>query len=170
MRRSQPAGEPTVFPGNPLRERESSRRIDYVFVRDGARQGFGTEGSRRVFDGLLELDGLPATYSDHAGVVAEIELTPRGSAPAWRPDPEAAALARRHLARARLRAERRDREDRLVAGTGLLAVIGTAAGLRDPRITRRRMLGRALKITADNDPHSGVRQHLSIRQSYGDFL
>ena len=30
----------------------------------------------------------------------------------------------------------------------MLAVIGTAAGLRDPRITRRRMLGRALKITA----------------------
>ncbi|MGI9591802.1 MAG: endonuclease/exonuclease/phosphatase family protein, partial [Myxococcota bacterium] len=102
---------PTVFPGNPLRERESSRRIDYVFVRDGARQGLVTEGSRRAFDGLLERHGLPATYSDHAGVVAELELTPRAATPPWTPDQEAAALARRHLARARRRAERRSRED-----------------------------------------------------------
>jgi len=140
--------QPTVFPGNPMRERSRPRRIDYVFVRDGADRGLVTSGSQRAFDGLLELEGLPATYSDHAGVLAELELSSRPAAPAWTPDRQAAALARRHLDRARARAESRNRTDRLIAGTGMLAAFGTAAGLRDSRVTRRKLLQRALQITA----------------------
>jgi endonuclease/exonuclease/phosphatase family metal-dependent hydrolase len=139
---------PTVFPGNPLKERLTSRRIDYVFVRDGAERGMGALRTSRAFDGLLEHEGAPATYSDHAGVLAELELTPRPVTPRWSPDPEAARMARRHLDRARSRTERRNRTDRLIAGTGMLAALGTAAGLRDTRVTRRRLLQRTLQVGA----------------------
>jgi hypothetical protein len=36
----------------------------------------------------------------------------------------------------------------MIAGTGLLAAFGAMAGLRDPRISRRKLLSRALRITA----------------------
>lgn len=140
--------QPTVYPGNPLKERSTARRIDYVFARDGARQGLVAAHAERAFDGPLLRNGRPLTFSDHAGVLAELELRPRSAPPAWTPDPAAAVLARQHLARARARAEDRARTDRLIAGTGIAGTLLTAASLRDPRISRRRLLSRLLQLTA----------------------
>lgn len=140
--------QPTVYPGNPMKARNNARRIDYVFMRDGAARGLVTAQTRRVFDGPLSRNGLPATYSDHAGVLADFEIGPPTARPAFQPDAEAAALARHHLARGRARAERRNRTDRQIAGVGFIAALGTAASLRDPRVSRRKLLSRALQITA----------------------
>jgi hypothetical protein len=140
--------QPTVYPGNPMKARSNARRIDYVFVRDGTARGLLATQTRRVFDGPLARDGLAATYSDHAGVLADLEITPPTGRRAFRPDPEAAALARHHLSRARARAERRNSTDRLIAGTGIVAALGAITSLRDPRVTRRKLLSRALQITA----------------------
>jgi endonuclease/exonuclease/phosphatase family metal-dependent hydrolase len=140
--------QPTVYPGNPMKARGTPRRIDYVFVRDGTDRTLVTQGTRRVFDGPLDRRGTPAAYSDHAGVLAELELASGRRASGWAPDREAAALARGFLTKARARAATRARTDRMIAGTGLLAAFGAMAGLRDPRISRRKLLSRALRITA----------------------
>jgi len=140
--------QPTVYPGNPMKARDSSRRIDYVFVRDGADRALITQDTRRVFDGRLDRRGTPATYSDHAGVLAELELGSGRGTSRWAPDREAAILAVEYLKKARARAASRNRTDRMIAGTGILAVLGAAVGIRDPRISRRKLLSRALRITA----------------------
>ena len=70
--------EPTVLNTNPYRPEMvlPSRRIDFVFLRDGATRGLVPRSVRRVFDQSLELDDGPRAYSDHAGVLAELEVGP----------------------------------------------------------------------------------------------
>lgn len=138
--------EPTVFPGNPMRARHRARRIDYLFLRDGARQGIRPIHTERVFDRFFDRNGRSVAFSDHAGVLTTLELNEPQTSTAWRPDREAAQLARHLLAEGRAEAESRQETDRMVAGIGWLAALGAAAGLRDDRITRRRLLRRTLQL------------------------
>jgi endonuclease/exonuclease/phosphatase family metal-dependent hydrolase len=141
--------EPTVVDANPYRpdRRLPSRRIDFVFVRDGAGQGLLPRNVRRVFDEGVEIAGRPRTYSDHAGVLAEIELgAPSAPAPAA-PDPRAVALALGLLAEGRTYARRRAGDFWDVACIGGAATALAATGARFA-LGRRRFLQRALYSTA----------------------
>jgi endonuclease/exonuclease/phosphatase family metal-dependent hydrolase len=134
--------QPTVFRDNPFRscEPENERRVDFLFVRDGSQLGVRARETRRVFDEVFELGGEPASYSDHAGVLAELEIGRSSPAPAPRFDPEAAGLASRLLAEGRRLAEHRRRSDRAVAGIGFGTALLAAAGARHRRVSRRRLL------------------------------
>jgi endonuclease/exonuclease/phosphatase family metal-dependent hydrolase len=139
--------EPTIFRDNPFRGGgpKDERRVDFLFVRDGSQLGVRARETRRVFDGVFELGGEPASYSDHAGVLAEIEigLSSPASAPGF--DSEAAGLASRLLAEGRRLAEHQRRGDRTVAGIGFGMALLAAAGARHRRVTRRRLLRAGLE-------------------------
>lgn len=136
--------EPTVFPGNPFRSRGSrERRIDYVFLRDGHDRGLRVRESHRVFDQELSIGGEPAAVSNHAGVLTEVEIDAPRPPPAE--DDEARDLAAHWLEEGRMRATRRRREGRLLAGIGCGAALVASAGVRDPRLTRRRLLRGSLQ-------------------------
>jgi len=139
--------EPTVFRGNPFRAggRKTDRRIDFLFVRDGSQLGVRARETRRVFDEVFELGGKPASYSDHAGVLAEIEIGGSSPAKAKAFDPEAAGLASRLLAEGRRLAEGQRRGDRTAAGIGLGTALLAAAGVRHRRVSRRRLLRAGLE-------------------------
>ena len=108
--------EPTIFRGNPFRGNgpKTDRRIDFLFVRDGSQLGLRPRQTQRVFDEVFELGGKPATYSDQAGVLAEIEIGGSSPAKAKAFDLEAAGLASRLLAEGRSLAEGRRSGDRTV--------------------------------------------------------
>lgn len=139
--------EPTVFRGNPFRKfrHKKERRVDFLFARDGRRLGVRALETRRVFDDVFELGGKPASYSNHAGVLAEIEIERSSPGPAPGFDPEAAGLASRLLAEGRRLAERQRRGDRTLAGIGFGAALLAAASVRQPSVTRRRLLRAGLQ-------------------------
>jgi endonuclease/exonuclease/phosphatase family metal-dependent hydrolase len=141
--------EPTVLERSPYRPDRQlpSRRIDFVFVRDGARLGLQPRAVRRVFDEGVEIAGRPRTYSDHAGILAEIELGAPSAPVRAAPDPQAAALALDLLAEGRVHARRRASDFWDAACLGAAATALSAAGARFA-FTRRRFLQRALTSTA----------------------
>ena len=141
--------EPTVEDGNPYRPDRHlpSRRIDFVLVRDGVSQGLLPRSVRRVFDETLEIDGRPRTYSDHAGVLAEIELVAPSAPAAAAPDPRAVALALALLAEGRDYARGRADEFGAAAAIGAGASVLAATGARLAS-TRRRFVQRALYAMA----------------------
>jgi endonuclease/exonuclease/phosphatase family metal-dependent hydrolase len=69
-------GDPgiTYSTTNPYNNGEPSQRIDYVFVRNGASLGFNIRSARVVLK--EQVSGRPKAYSDHYGVIADLELTP----------------------------------------------------------------------------------------------
>ena len=90
--------EPTLLTSNPYQRSRREARIDYVFVRDGARYALHVQSSERIFDDPLRIEGRSAAYSDHAGLVVDLALAPRaGGAPA--PQAGAVAAARAHARR-----------------------------------------------------------------------
>lgn len=139
---------PTVFPGNAYRNGHREKRIDYVWLRDGREGSLQAHSVERVFDQPIEIRGQRASYSDHAGVRAEIELTRRAPGPLPTLDPEAARLATEILTEGRRRAKRNRREARTLAGAGLGVAALAAAGVRNRRITRRRLLRGGLEGAA----------------------
>jgi hypothetical protein len=140
--------EPTVYGTHPFRHTRRDRRIDYVFVRDGAGLGLHGRDVHRAFDEVFELAGRPASFSDHAGVVAEIELLAGAGSPLAAPDLDAVALASSTLAEGRADATRRRRRDRLAAGLGLGGALLAGVSVRDRRVTRRRLLRTSLQGAA----------------------
>ncbi len=148
--------QPTTYPTNPYRSRNSEpKRKDYVFVRDGDERRVAVRGVRRVFDEAFEIRGEAATFSDHAGVLAELELLP-GPVSRAAPDPEAASMAAALLAEGRADAERRQRERREVGAAGFGVALVAAAGLRSPGLSRRRLLRLSLQGLALLSLPSGV--------------
>ncbi len=140
----------SVLRTNPYRANSSKpdRRIDYVFVRDGGGTAVRPLQSRRVFDERIELDGSPASCSNHAGVLAELELVPGAGQPLASPTPSAVSHARRFLREGRQQLDQRRRGDRAWAGVGLGAAALASLGMRDPRVSRRRLLRTALQASA----------------------
>jgi endonuclease/exonuclease/phosphatase family metal-dependent hydrolase len=140
----------SVLRANPYRAHSSKpdRRVDYVFVRDGSGTAIRPLRSRRVFDERFELGGVPASCSNHAGVLAELELVPGVGQPPASPTPHAVSLARRFLREGREQVSQRRRGDRAWAGVGLGAAALASVGVRDPRVSRRRLLRTALQAGA----------------------
>jgi len=137
--------EVTIVPGPPYRlnDHPPGIRIDYVFTRDGVERSATPHSIARVFDETIEIDGALAGYSDHAGLLAEIDIDAGGSARA-RPDPRAVARAAEFLREGRLDAEQR-RSNRLgiVAGGGAAALLAVGSASMVP-VSRRRLLRAAL--------------------------
>lgn len=69
-------GGQTRSGSNPYTPGEEPKRIDYIFTKDGAALGLHTVASRVIMDEPPPLvDGsAPPAYSDHYGVLGEIEL------------------------------------------------------------------------------------------------
>ena len=112
--------QPTTLGANPYRNERAphdDERIDYVFARDGDGGRLRVRSIERIFDEAPA--GGPAAYSDHAGLVAEIELEPDAASQPPAPRAEAAELAARLLAAGRAAAEARRSERRLAAASAL---------------------------------------------------
>ena len=137
--------EETIIPGSSYRtnERPPGVRIDYVFVRDGVEHAAAPHTISRVLDETIEINGSPASYSDHAGLLAEINL---GDARPSRPplDAEAVARAAGYLREGRAKAElRRNNHLSVATGGGAAAMVAIGSASIAP-ISRRRLLRAAL--------------------------
>lgn len=134
----------SVVPESPYRPRENAPgpRIDYVLARAGEAQGLAPVDARRVLDEELLVDGVRGTYSDHAGVLAELELGGPGSPPPAA-DPGAIERARRTLAHGRRIAAARRRKQQVLAGGGFALAAASALGTRALRRSFVRALGYA---------------------------
>lgn len=148
LSRERGRAEATVLPENPYRNHDKPRRVDYVFARDGAAARWEPLAARRAFDGLFTLGGEPATYSNHAGVIADVALVPGSGVVAPRVDPQALAAARRALRDGRERAARRRGSHRGGAAAAIGGAAMIAAGVRAPAIGRRGFLRSALQGAA----------------------
>jgi len=140
----------TVLRGNPYRAQssKSDRRVDYVLARDGGGAALVARSAQRVFDEPLELDGNPASCSNHAGVLAELEIVPGAARPTPPPSARAISLATQILREGRRETKQRRRGDRAWAGVGLGAATLASLGVRSPRLSRRRLLRTALQAGA----------------------
>jgi len=136
------ARQPTVLRGNPYRGvRKPDRRIDYVFARDGVHTRVAPLRIERVFDEVFPLEGRDASVSDHAGLLAELEIVPGGTGYLTPPSPPAIEEARLWLAHGRAAEAERREGARTFAGLGLACAGGVALGRRHlTPISRRRVL------------------------------
>ncbi len=145
--------EATVLPENPYRDHDNPRRVDYVFARDGRAFHWEPGGVRRAFDADFRLEGEPASYSNHAGVVAEVALAGGEGAFAPPVDHRAVEGARSALRAGRETAARRRGSHRASAAAALSGAALLIASQRSPKLSRRRFLrsslqGGALALTA----------------------
>ncbi len=131
----------TILWENPYRRRgaQPGIRLDYAFTRDGDTRGVRPLHVGRVLDESFQIDGHHGSYSDHAGLLAEVEIggTPQ---PMQLPEKLALDLATALLSVGREKAQLRRSEDRLWAGTGALASMATMVMAQRAGMTRRRML------------------------------
>jgi endonuclease/exonuclease/phosphatase family metal-dependent hydrolase len=137
--------EVTIVPGPPYRagERPPGVRIDYVFTRNGVEGSLIPHNIERVLDETIEIKGEPAGYSDHAGLLAEIDLDATRSVRA-QPDARAVARAAEFLREGRRQAEqRRSGQLGIAAGGGAVALVAAGSASMVP-ISRRRLLRAAL--------------------------
>jgi sphingomyelin phosphodiesterase 2 len=139
--------QPTVFRENVYRalRRKPERRIDYLFVRDGRHLGVTTRSVERVFDEVLDFGGRPASYSNHAGVMADFSIGPPAATPPHRPDHRTIELASRLLTEGRDDARRRQRSGRALASAGVGGAALALCGMRSKSLTRRRFLRQGLQ-------------------------
>jgi len=114
-------------------------RVDYAFCRSGPGGTLRPLSLERVLDRTIELAGRTTNYSDHAGLLAELELAP-GEAPPPALDPEAPALARRVLLEGRDAAAARRREQRWAGAGGLAAAAVALSPALRTRVSRRQLL------------------------------
>jgi endonuclease/exonuclease/phosphatase family metal-dependent hydrolase len=143
--------EATVLRANPYRthSRKPDRRIDFVFARDGGERAVAARTIERIFDEPLSIQGEPAAYSNHAGLLAELEIVPASRTAPAAPDAQTVALARTLLLRGKREAEHRRRGSLTWAAAGLGAAALVAVGERRlPRVTRRRLLRWGLNACA----------------------
>jgi len=134
--------EPTVLRSNPLRRSQKpDRRVDYVFARDGHGRRAVARSIERIFDDPPPEGAGVRGYSNHAGLLAEIEISPAAQAsPSWRPRDASIALAQSLLERGlEVARERRD-GGRVVTGAGLGFAALAAVGRRNLPSSRRRFL------------------------------
>ena len=131
-----------------LHKQKAGKRVDYVFVRDGFQAALRPLSLDRVFDEPLKLEGELAAYSDHAGLLAEIEVFPIETAGRFSLNQRAFDLASKLLSEGREEAERRRSGSRALAGMGMACAVAAAAGGRTESVNRRRFLQKSLRVAA----------------------
>ena len=140
----------TILADHPYRRRarghgndtggDGGERIDYAFIRTGDRAEAVPKRIEREFDQALEIGGEPAAYSDHAGLLVEMEVVsvPPRVLPAA--DPAALTRARALLGQGRSEAVRRRGIERSFAlGSSAVALAALPAAAQQ-RVSRRRFL------------------------------
>jgi hypothetical protein len=130
------------------RVQKLGKRVDYVFVRDGSKAAFRPLSLDRVFDEPIELEGRPGAYSNHAGLLAEVEAFPAQIASSTLLNRQAVDLASKLLSEGRQEAERRRSDGRALAGMGMACAAAAAAGGRTEPVSRRRFLQKSLRVAA----------------------
>lgn len=137
-------------PYRPTRAGEA--RIDLILARGGGGLAVRDISIERVFDEPLDFEGQPGAYSDHAGVLATLELE-RRTVPLLEADAPALELAALDRAQAeltlgaRLARERRSRELRM-AGGGLAGGLLMGGAAWRARTGRRGFLAGGLATLA----------------------
>jgi endonuclease/exonuclease/phosphatase family metal-dependent hydrolase len=131
---------PTLRPYSPYSPDDTlpGKRIDYALARAGTRVGIRPVEARRTFDTDFVLGGERATFSDHAGVLAELDVGGAGR-PLPAPVPHTLDRARRALDHGRRAARRRRDEQRVLAASSALLAGGSAM---TAHYTRRQWLRR----------------------------
>ncbi len=114
-------------------------RIDYVFTRSGAGLRAVPHAIERTFDDTLVFRDEEHGYSDHLGLLAEIDLVPGETRPGG-VDPKAAAEARHILEAGRDAARSRRTGLRAVAGGTLAGATGGLLAAPRAALSRRRLL------------------------------
>lgn len=147
--------QPSCLAPHPYRaENAVEERIDFIFARAGAERDAVPREIQRVLDQPIEAEGGPQAYSDHAGLLAEIEIRPRATSTESRAEPaedslEAAAeRADDYLARGRTVARERQHSERRWAASGLLVALLGGAGAQRARRERRTVLHAGLMTLA----------------------
>lgn len=138
--------EPTVDGRNPFRRAgRDPKRIDYILLRDGHRLGLRVSSLRRSFDALFRAGGRTASFSNHAGLLAELELhdVPK---PSPRPDPSACGLAATLLEEGRARTQAQRVNARAAASAGWIGALLATLGARDTRLSRRVVLRNLVQL------------------------
>lgn len=143
----------TTLRANPYRSpRALDRRKDYVFVRDGRETAVVPTAISRAFDEVIQINGRPGSYSNHAGLVTELSLVPHAAAAAGRAttvaDPEVFADAARALATGERLAVARRNGGRKVSGIGVAVAAGAVLTCLPEPISRRRLLRATLSGAA----------------------
>lgn len=124
-------------------------RIDYVFCRDGGAVGVRPLSIERSFTQPLNFGGEAGAYSDHAGLVAELDFDSHPAAPFPDPLQEASiATGTRLLDLGRDISKRRRRDQRTAAAGALTAGLAFTAGSRHAGRSRRRFLRNGWGIAA----------------------
>ena len=135
----------TTLNTNPYRNPGArGQRKDYVFSRSGSEQRLVPQAVIRSFDDQLEISGKPASYSNHAGLIASFEV--RRATGAARPtvSQDVFELAARALAEGESLAAERQIDNRMLSGAGI-GLAATAGLLATPkRLSRRRLLRASL--------------------------
>lgn len=139
----------TTLNTNPYRDSEGvGDRKDYVFARSGLEQALVPRSVMRAFDDPLEIGGELASYSNHAGLVADLafQISPGATRPA--PSTDVFDLAARALAEGESLAAERQNGSRMLSGAGIGLAAAAALSARPRRMCRRRLLRGSLAATA----------------------
>jgi endonuclease/exonuclease/phosphatase family metal-dependent hydrolase len=132
---------PTLLPYSPYGPDEEplGKRIDYTLARAGKAVGVRPVEAIRTFDTEFVLGGRRATFSDHTGVLAELDLGGPGR-PLPAPAVHTLQRARRALKHGKRGAKRRRDEQRVGGASAALLAVGSGA---TAHYTRRHWLRRA---------------------------
>lgn len=132
---------PTLLPYSPYGadQEPPGKRIDYVLARSGRSLGIRPVEALRTFDTEFVLGGQRATFSDHTGVLAELDLGGPGR-PLPAPAVHTLERARRALQHGKRFAKRRRAEQLAAGASSALVAAGSGA---TAYYSRRRWLRRA---------------------------
>jgi len=139
----------TTLSTNPYRNPTGiGGRKDYVFARSGLEQSLVPRSVTRAFDDPLEIGGQVASYSNHAGLVAD--LTFQSSPGATRPAPSTDVfdLAAHVLAQGENLAAKRQLGSRKLSSLGIGLAAAAALSATPRRMSRRRLLRGSLATGA----------------------
>lgn len=141
---------PTTLRSNPYGHRSFDRRKDFVFVRDGRGVRVTPRSLVRAFDETLHFDGRPAAYSNHAGLLVQLEVG-AAETTAWShsyPDAGVFDLAASKLAEGERLARARQNGGRRISGIGIGVSTVAALAAAPRRMSRRKMLRASLASAA----------------------
>lgn len=134
----------TTLHAHPYRDPAGlDRRKDFVFVRSGHSHQVVPRTITRSFDEVFEINGSPAAYSNHAGLIVEVDVIPALAAAAHvpsNPDPSVFDLAERMLAEGESLAIARQNGGRQISAIGIGIAAAATAGAVPKRMRRRRFL------------------------------
>jgi endonuclease/exonuclease/phosphatase family metal-dependent hydrolase len=143
----------TTLHSNPYRNPLAiDRRKDFVFVRNGREQHVVPRSVMRSFDEVIEVEGRRGSYSNHAGLVVDLELTPAPATPAVSAgaglDAGVYDLAAQMLAEGERLSRARQSGVRQISAIGIGLAAVAALGAAPKRMSRRRLLRSSLSAGA----------------------